>query len=232
MQLIIEDLSYTAGDFRLTATGTFGEGVHLLSGRVGSGKSTFATLASGMARPTSGTLRREGIGTVLLSLQFPEYHVTGISVAEEVRSWGLDPGRILAASRMEARGGEDIARLSRGELKRLHLECVLSAGADLLILDEPFSALDCREKIAIGRRIAGRNKGITLLCTHEQAHLPDVDFIWEIESGVVHCRGRVPDAIARWNGAPRHIRALLDEGITPHNISPGAVEEALCRTLE
>lgn len=226
MALILESVSYTRGQFRLTANGIFEEGVHLVSGIVGSGKSTLAFIASGMVLPGEGSVTRTGIMNSLLSMQFPEYHTTGITVNDEIRSWGLDPGTVLASSRLSGRGDDDVTVLSRGELKRLHLGCVLSGDADLLILDEPFSALDCREKRVICRKISEQDHGTVIICTHEQTWLPPVDFIWEMKGGTLVSCGRVPEAILRWGLAPRHIRDLIERGLVPGNISPEAVMEA------
>jgi energy-coupling factor transporter ATP-binding protein EcfA2 len=230
--LILEGVRYTKGQFQLTANGIFEEGVHLVSGKVGSGKSTLALIASGLVRPEEGSVKRTEIRKSLLSMQFPEYHTTGITLYDEIRSWGLDPVPILAATRLSGRGEQDIRVLSRGELKRLHLGCVLSGDADLLILDEPFSALDCREKRIICRRITERGHGTIIICTHEQTWLPPVDFIWEMENGTLVSCGRVPAALSRWSHAPRHIRDLLERGLAPKNISPEAVLEVPCRTRE
>ncbi len=232
MVLAFEGVSYTRGKFRLTANGIFEEGIHLVSGKIGSGKSTLAFLASGLVQPGAGTVYRTGIRKSLLSMQFPEYHTTGISLNDEVRSWGLDPEIILASCRLLDHWDQDIRVLSRGELKRLHLGCVMSADADLLILDEPFSALDCREKRGLCNRIAERRHRAVIICTHEQTWLPPVDFIWEMENGCLVSCGRVPAAISRWSLAPRHIRGLLEQGLVPENISPDAVIEVACKTRE
>jgi ABC-type multidrug transport system ATPase subunit len=232
MPLLFEEVSYTRGQFRFTADGSFEEGVHLVSGKVGSGKSTLAFLASGLVRPGTGTVSRPGIRKSILSMQFPEYHTTGITLNDEVRSWGLDPEELLASTRLPGRGSQDVSALSRGELKRLHLGCVLSGDADLLILDEPFSALDCREKRVISKRISERGQGTVIICTHEQTWLPSVDFIWEMKEGALISCGKMPEALSRWTFAPRHIRGLIERGQVPRNISPEAVMEAACRTPE
>ena len=145
-------------------------------------------------------------------------------------SWGLAVPGVLDRVRLTRRENDDIATLSRGELKRLHLSCVLSAGADLLILDEPFSALDCSEKQSLSDAIAGYGKGIVIICTHEPLWLPDVDYIWEIRNGSMKLCGKVPEAISRWSIAPEHIRNILANDIIPENISPRALLEAQCRT--
>ena len=232
MALIFDGVRYNRDPFHFIADGIFEEGVHLVSGKVGSGKSTLAFIASGLVRPETGFVKRTGIRKCLLSMQFPEYHTTGITLSDEIRSWGLDPAPILASVRLSGRGEQDIRVLSRGELKRLHIGCILSDDADLLILDEPFSALDCREKRVICRKITERGHGTIIICTHEQTWLPPVDFIWEMENGSLVSCGRVPDAFSRWRHTPRHIKDLIERGLTPGNISPEALLEVSCGTRE
>jgi energy-coupling factor transport system ATP-binding protein len=231
-RLSFDKVGYTRGGFRLDAEGVFGPGIHLISGRVGSGKSTFSLLAAGILSPVSGKISREEVSRTVLSMQFPEYHVTGITVGDEVRSWGLEAAATLERVRLAGRENDDVATLSRGELKRMHLSCVLSTGADLLVLDEPFSSLDCTEKKFFSSAIAGHGTGIVIVCTHEPLWLPDVDYIWEIRDGSLSFCGDMPLGITHWNLAPGHIRNLVAQGIIPGNISPRAVLEARCRTRE
>jgi energy-coupling factor transport system ATP-binding protein len=119
--------------------------------------------------------------------------------------------------------------LSRGELKRLVLACVLAKDHDLLILDEPFSSLDCTEKERLCGVLSGRKKGITVIFTHEQAHFPRVDRIWEIQGGVLHDRGRLPSALGQWDHAPVIVKDLMARGRVPENISQADLLEAACR---
>ena len=218
------------GDWALTAQAIFSEGIHLVSGDVGSGKTTLALALAGLVPPAAGSVERDGIQSSMLSFQFPEYHVTGLTVREECASWGVEPENVLAAAHLA--GKEDLSpvRLSRGELKRLHLACLLGKEYDLLILDEPFSSLDCREKVRICRELSEKKQGILILFTHEQVIFPRVDHIWEIESGRLEYRGRVPDALRLWQHAPKLVRDLFAAGIVPENISPDDLVEAACRT--
>jgi energy-coupling factor transport system ATP-binding protein len=110
------------------------------------------------------------------------------------------------------------------------LSCILAREWDLLILDEPYGSLDCAWKEAFSRRLGARRKGITILLTHEDEVLPRVDEIWEIQAGRLVSLGRVPEAIRRWSRPPQYIRAALDKGGMPGNITIADVRDALCRT--
>jgi energy-coupling factor transport system ATP-binding protein len=225
----LDDVELRQGGFTLRCTGTFAEGVHLVSGPVGSGKSTLALLLASLTVPDRGGVRREGINSALLSLQFPEYHVTAATVADEVRSWGLDPDDVLSQAGLADRDGIDPLLLSRGQLKQLNLACVFAKDPDLLLLDEPFGSLDCAAKVRACRMIEERTNGITIIFSHERSVLPRVTMIAEMESGrLVEC-GRVPDAIARWRGAPPYLRYALEAGARPRNITLTDAREALCR---
>jgi energy-coupling factor transport system ATP-binding protein len=214
----------------LQATGTFGEGIHLVSGDVGSGKSTLAALLAGLVTPVSGTVDREGISSVMIAFQFPEFHITGSDLQSECKAWNVDPAPVLEATGLAGRNLKSPFDLSRGELKRLTLACMLARDYDLLILDEPFSSLDCMEKERLCATLSGRKRGITILFTHEQAYLPRVDRIWEIQQEVLYDRGRLPSALLHWNRAPALVKNLITRGKIPTNISQADLLEAACRT--
>lgn len=228
MELEYRDVSVMRGPFILNGSGTFVPGLHLVSGCVGTGKTTLAMIAAGLMQPDSGSVERRDIDSFMLSFQFPEQHLTGSSLASEIASWSLDPGTVLSRAGFAGRESDDPFTLSRGELKRLHLACVLSRTYDLLILDEPFSALDCREKILTGEWIARSRNGITLIFTHELQHLPAVDFLWEIQDGRLTFLGSMPDAIGRWKNKPLIIAELHKRGIFPRNLSTKDILEAAC----
>jgi len=216
----------------LSASGTFDNGVHLVSGEVGSGKSTLALLMAGLFPVSGGNIENEDITTRMLSLQFPELHVTGLSVAEECASWGVAPAEILDAIGLAEKKELSPLSLSRGELKRLHLACVLEKDYDLLLLDEPFSSLDCEEKVKLCTRIGQKSQGVTVIFTHEQYILPRVHRIWEITEGILVDCGTPPGAFTNWRHLPPLIKKLTALGSRPDNISPDDFLEAVCRIRE
>jgi len=230
MKLYFNAARASRRNWSLVADGTFSEGIHLISGDVGSGKSTLALMMAGLLSPADGSIVRDGISSIMISMQFPEYHITSATVAEECRSWGIDSDPILSGINLRNKRDASPLTLSRGELKRLHLACVLAKNYDLLLLDEPFSSLDAREKERLCEHLSKRSGGITILFTHEQTSFPRVDHIWEIQDGELLNRGMMPDAITRWEHAPALIKKIISAGMILKNISHLDLLEAVCRT--
>ena len=141
-QLILEDVHYQTQGCLVCGSGCYGTGLHLLTGPIGSGKSTLAALMVKTLKPMQGTVHHHAISRSLLSIQFPEHYVTAITVSGEIESWGLSPKPLLDMFSLQDRADDPVMSLSRGELKRLHLACVVAQHADLLVLDEPFASLD------------------------------------------------------------------------------------------
>jgi len=227
---IILNRAYAIRDhWSLLASGTFKEGIHLVSGDVGSGKSTLALMMAELFPLSGGCIEKSEISSRMLSLQFPELHVTGRTVAEECASWGTSADEILGGTGLTARKDASPFSLSRGELKRLHLACVFSKEYDLLLLDEPFSSLDCQEKAKFCSAFEGKSHGITVIFTHEQNILPRVDRIWDIVDGRLTDCGSPPDAYEHWHHVPPLVKRLTALGSRPGNISIQDLQEAACR---
>lgn len=183
MELSADDLVYYRGSLSLSVNRRFQPGIYLITGPIGAGKSTLSLLLSGHEQPHAGSIRRSGIGSEALILQFPEYHITGSTIAEEIRSWGVEPddigGSILPVRSLDA----DPLTLSRGELKRLTLACACALDPDLLIMDEPFSSLDYEMKQWLCTMIAARRSKMTIIFTHEREVLPDADVHLAMKNG-------------------------------------------------
>ena len=229
LKLVLDRIIVRRLSWSLTASGIFEPGIHLISGDIGSGKSTLSLLMAGLNPPEQGSVIHEGIGSILVSFQFPEFHVTGRSVAEECISWGFEPETILRQAGVGVVPEVPVLSLSRGELKRLLLTCILSRNCDLLLLDEPFSSLDCPAKMDICRQISRRTSGITVIFSHEQSIFPAIDHLWEINDGTLADCGRMPQGLLHWQHVPPLVRRLIETGRIPESLTPEGLQEAACR---
>ncbi len=143
-----------------------------LYGISGSGKTTLLKIIAGFIRPASGlirvhgntwldrqagidmpvNLRRPGFVFQNYAL-FPHMTVAG-HLAYATRDQGLT-GRLLKLSGLENFTSHVPAELSAGQQQRLGIVRALAAGPRILLMDEPFSALDeqTKQKLIEGLRI-------------------------------------------------------------------------------
>jgi sulfonate transport system ATP-binding protein len=149
-----------------------GEFVALI-GRSGSGKSTLLRALAGLDQQVTGEVAVDG--TVSIAFQEPRL-VPWKRVADNV-SLGLrdpDPQARTAAALAEVELTERARAwpltLSGGEAQRASLARALVRDPSLLLLDEPFSALDALTRIAMHRLVLslwGRYRPAVLLVTHD-----------------------------------------------------------------
>jgi heme exporter protein A len=169
-----------------------------VAGPNGAGKSTLLRILAGLMRPTAGEVHvlgrpltgnaaeaRRAIG--LLSHQSLLYD--DLTVAENLtfvaRLYGLDRPADAARAALEAAGlsgrADDLPRrLSRGLLQRAAIARALLHAPRVLLLDEPFTALDAASADRLRELLeARRAEGLGLvIVTH---HLAEV---WEVATRV------------------------------------------------
>ena len=202
--------------------------VVLLLGPNGAGKSTLLRCIAGLARPTKGRVEvlgqnvhadpeaRRALG--LLSHQSFLYE--DLTARENLRFaaelHGLDSvaSRVetaLADARLTSRADSRVFGFSQGMLQRLAFARATMHQPALLLLDEPFTALDATAARSLRERVAAeRDAGRAVVCvTHEPAEL------WELASRVIVLRSGVvvadeprPDDLA-------HFRSGYDALVTP-----------------
>ncbi len=129
---------------------TPGEFVCLL-GASGCGKSTLLNLIAGLDRTTQGEITVQGQRAALMfqeSALFPWLTATqNIELALRLRGVGpaerrRESARLLEIVRLEGSGGKRPHELSGGMRQRVALARALAQDARVLLMDEPFAALD------------------------------------------------------------------------------------------
>lgn len=149
-----------------------------LLGESGRGKTTVLRLLAGLETPDAGTVRTEG--KVAMLFQEPRLF-PALTALENVRL--VQPRHDRAAAmealrlcRAEALAHKRPAEMSGGERQRTALARLLAFGGDILLLDEPFSALDAATKAQIVENLRPHLAGKTVvLVTHSAAEAAMAD---------------------------------------------------------
>jgi sulfonate transport system ATP-binding protein len=174
-----------------------GEFVALI-GRSGSGKSTLLRALAGLDREVEGQLAVEG--TVAVAFQDPRlvpWKRVSANVSLGLR--GPDPRRRADAALAEVgladRAGAWPLTLSGGEAQRASLARALVREPSLLLLDEPFSALDALTRITMHQLVLDlwqRHQCAVLLVTHDvDEALALADRVLVLTSGQITCTAEV-----------------------------------------
>jgi sulfate transport system ATP-binding protein len=187
-----------------------------LLGPSGSGKSTLLRVIAGLERPDEGEVsilgreathlppQKRGVGFV-----FQHYaafkHLTvreNVAFGLRVRKWPKDRihrrvGELLELVQLRGFADRYPAQLSGGQRQRMALARALAVEPQVLLLDEPFGALDARvrkELRAWLRRLHEEVPVTTVFVTHDQEEAMDVaDRIVLMNEGRVEQTGKPRD---------------------------------------
>lgn len=145
---------------------TFGPGITLISGPSGAGKTTLLKMIAGLVKPDIGTIAFDATtwfdGERRLNLQ-PQYRKTGfvfqdyalfpnMNVKEHLKYATTDLGwieRLLELGGLAGLSKQRPHQLSGGQQQRLAILRAFAIKPQLLLMDEPFSALDQKTKMAL-----------------------------------------------------------------------------------
>jgi NitT/TauT family transport system ATP-binding protein len=122
-----------------------------LLGASGCGKSTLLSLVAGLDRPTTGTVEVPG-GRAALMFQEPALFpwltaAQNVELALRLRGVGKKERReraqeLLTLVRLKDAGGKRVHELSGGMRQRVAMARALAQDSHVLLMDEPFAALD------------------------------------------------------------------------------------------
>ena len=228
------DATTTVGNFTVTAAFDAAPGITALFGPSGSGKSvTLATIA-GLLRPTDGTVTIRGdvvadparrlhvptqqrqVGMVFQHAALLAHRSPLDNVAVGIRSGDRASRRRHAQEWLDRVHAGHLstattATLSGGEQQRVALARALASRPPVLLLDEPFSALDQPTRIALRRLVrdlVDEHALTAILVTH------DLDDITHLADRVVlYEPGQTVATHAIPQGQPLHVARLL--GLAP-----------------
>ena len=197
-------------------------------GPSGCGKSTLLSLLAGHLRPTRGTVERKGASrtiyqdgglfpwlTVRQNIEqgLPK-HAALQSRAKKVNDW-------LEITRLGEFAGSYPHQLSGGMRQRVELARALAAETDILLLDEPFSALDYQTRTRMRRE---------LVATLAERPRTVVFVTHDIEEAVM-----IADRVLVLGARPTHVRKVLelpgDRSRTPASPGVAEAEQAIMEEL-
>jgi ABC-type multidrug transport system ATPase subunit len=153
----------------------------LVTGPNGSGKTTLLRLCAGLAAPTRGDLEVDVERGAIGYLAHEPLVYRELSALENLDLYGRlyrvperreRAGMLLERFALWRVRNERAGSFSRGMLQRLALCRTLLHEPELLLLDEPYSALDDEGAALLDRELAElRPKGTFLVATHDPARL-------------------------------------------------------------
>ena len=213
--------------------------VLVLVGRSGAGKSTILKLINGLLRPTAGTVRVEGrdtrtwdgiglrrrIGYVLQDVGlFPHMTVgDNVAVVPRLERWPVQRAhdRVRALLEMVGLPADTYSprfprELSGGERQRVGLARALAVDPPILLMDEPFGALDPVTRVEVRAeftRIRAELGTTVVVVTHDMAEAFALgERIGVIDGGRLIACDR-PEAIAQ--STDTRVRRLVETLVRP-----------------
>jgi sulfate transport system ATP-binding protein len=237
----VAGVSFTAPDGAITT----------LLGPSGSGKSTILRIVAGLEQPDEGSIlfgdddvtrlpvQKRGVGFVFQSYALFK-HMTvhdnvafGLSIRKLPRKDIADRvADLLKLVQLEGYGDRFPEQLSGGQRQRVAFARALAIQPKILLLDEPFGALDARVRLELRdwlHRFHDERHVTTLLVTHDQEEAMELS-----EHVVVMHQGRVEQSGAPQEIYDRPATPFVAEFVGGTNVLSGRVENgraALSRSL-
>ncbi len=185
--------------------------VYAITGKSGSGKSTFLSLLAGLDVPTEGMLAVEGQDMRKMnrdtyrlnraSVIYQAFHLFPLLTVMENVMFPMELQHV-AAKEAKARAQEYLAKvglpetlykkmpgmISGGEQQRVAIARAIAAGGEILLADEPTGNLDSQnEKVIVNLlcKLAHEDNYAVIVVTHNEAVAAAADVVYGMSDGVL-----------------------------------------------
>lgn len=185
--------------------------VYAITGKSGSGKSTFLSLLAGLDVPTEGTLSVEGEDMRKMnrdayrlnraSVIYQAFHLFPLLTVMENVMFPMELQHV-PAKEAKARACEYLAKvdlpetlykkmpgmISGGEQQRVAIARAIAAGGEILLADEPTGNLDSQnEKVIVDLlcKLAHEDNYAVIVVTHNEAVAAAADVVYGMSDGVL-----------------------------------------------
>lgn len=185
--------------------------VYAITGKSGSGKSTFLSLLAGLDVPTEGTLAVEGEDMRKMnrdayrlnraSVIYQAFHLFPLLTVMENVMFPMELQHV-AAKEAKARAQEYLAKvglpetlykkmpgmISGGEQQRVAIARAIAAGGEILLADEPTGNLDSQnEKVIVNLlcKLAHEDNYAVIVVTHNEAVAAAADVVYGMSDGML-----------------------------------------------
>jgi sulfate/thiosulfate transport system ATP-binding protein len=211
MSIVVSNVSKQFGEFVAlddVSVEVHGGALTALLGPSGSGKSTLLRIIAGLERPDAGSISISGLDVTGRAPQdrgvgfvFQHYaafkHMTvwdniafGLSIRKRPKpEIQARVTQLLELVQLEGLAKRYPSQLSGGQRQRIGLARALAVDPEVLLLDEPFGALDARVRTELRvwlRRLHDETQTTTVIVTHDQEEAMEV-----ADEVVVMNRGRI-----------------------------------------
>jgi len=197
-----------------------------LVGPSGCGKTTILNLLSGYITPVEGTIQRNGIIRTVYQqdglfpwLTVSENILMGLRKTADDNQQKKELGELIELIHLEGFEDHYPHQLSGGMRQRVELARVLSGESDILLMDEPFSALDYQTRLRMRQelvRLLKQRPRTVVFVTHD------------IEEAA-----QLADRVLVLSNRPATVcRELQIEAPKPRDLTSNAVIEAMKAVLQ
>jgi NitT/TauT family transport system ATP-binding protein len=223
-RLILKDVSHNYGSvsvLRDLSLEVFPGEVVVLVGPSGCGKTTILNLLSGFLTPVTGSVKREGIIRTVYQqdglypwLTVSENILLGLRSIKEPALIKREMNDLIGLIHLEGFERHYPHQLSGGMRQRVELARVLAGDSDILLMDEPFSALDYQTRLRMRRelvRLLENRPRTVVFVTHD------------IEEAA-----QLADRVLVLSSRPATVQKVLRiDAARPRNLTDPAVIEAM-----